>query len=110
MSNLLGSTLGPYRILEQIGLGGMATVYKAYQPGMDRLVALKVLPQHYARDPRFVKRFEQEARVIAKLEYRNIVPVFDFGEQDGTAYLAMRYGCIWPVRPAGPRPAGHRPC
>ncbi|MBM3272504.1 hypothetical protein FJY94_04480 [Candidatus Kaiserbacteria bacterium] len=73
MPDLLGSTLGPYRILEQIGLGGMATVYKAYQPGMDRLVALKVLPQHYARDPRFIKRFEQEAKVIAKLEQRSVV-------------------------------------
>ncbi|MBM3272503.1 hypothetical protein FJY94_04475 [Candidatus Kaiserbacteria bacterium] len=102
-----GSTLGPYRILEQIGLGGMATVYKAYQPGMDRLVALKVLPQHYARDPRFVKRFEQEARVIAKLEHRNIVPVYDFGEQDGTAYLAMRYlqaGTVKEILSHGPLP------
>jgi len=109
MPDLLGSTLGPYRILEQIGLGGMATVYKAYQPGMDRLVALKVLPHHYARDPRFVKRFEQEARVIAKLEHRNIVPVYDFGEQDGTAYLAMRYlqaGTVKEILSHGPLPLG----
>ncbi len=107
MSDFLGSTLGPYRLLEQIGLGGMATVYKAYQPGMDRLVALKVLPSHYARDPRFLKRFEQEARVIAKLEHRNIVPVYDFGEQDGTAYLAMRYlqaGTVKNILSHGPLP------
>lgn len=91
MPNLIGSTLGPYRILEQIGLGGMATVYKAYQPGTERLVALKVMPDHYAHNPHFVQRFEQEARIIAKLEHRNIVPVFDFGTQDGTTYLVMRY-------------------
>ncbi len=91
MTDLIGSTLGPYRILEQIGLGGMATVYKAYQPGTERLVALKVMPDHYARNPQFVQRFEQEARIIAKLEHRNIVPVFDFGAQDGTTYLVMRY-------------------
>ncbi len=91
MPDILGSALGPYQILEQIGLGGMATVYKAYQPGMNRLVALKVLPEHYARDPRFVKRFKREAQVVAKLEHRNIIPVYDFGEQDGTTYLVMRY-------------------
>ncbi len=88
---MIGSTLGPYRILEQIGLGGMATVYKAYQPGMDRLVALKILPAHYANTPRFVQRFQQEARIIAKLEHRNIIPIYDFGSHDGTTYLAMRY-------------------
>ncbi|MEK7439938.1 MAG: serine/threonine-protein kinase, partial [Chloroflexota bacterium] len=91
MAELLGSTLGPYQILEQIGLGGMATVYKAYQPGMNRLVALKVLPEHYARDPRFVKRFEREAQVVAKLEHRNIIPIYDYGSHDNITYLAMRY-------------------
>ena len=91
MAELLGSTLGPYQILEQIGLGGMATVYKAYQPGMNRLVALKVLPEHYARDPRFVKRFEREAQVVAKLEHRNIIPIYDYGSHDDITYLAMRY-------------------
>ncbi len=91
MPSLLGSTLGPYQILEQIGLGGMATVYKAYQPGMNRLVALKVLPEHYARDPRFVKRFEREAQVVAKLEHRNIIPIYDYGSHNDITYLAMRY-------------------
>ncbi len=91
MPDLLGSTLGHYQILEQIGLGGMATVYKAYQPGMNRLVALKVLPEHYARDPRFVKRFEREAQVVAKLEHRNIIPIYDYGSHNNITYLAMRY-------------------
>ncbi len=91
MPDILGSTLGPYQILEQIGLGGMATVYKAYQPGMNRLVALKVLPEHYAHDPRFVKRFEREAQVVAKLEHRNIIPIYDYGSHNTTTFLAMRY-------------------
>jgi serine/threonine protein kinase len=86
-----GTTLGSYRIIEQIGLGGMATVYKAYQPSMERYVALKVLPQHYAHDPKFVQRFIREARIIAQLEHKNILPVYDFGEEAGITYLAMRY-------------------
>lgn len=86
-----GATLGPYRIIEQVGMGGMATVYKAFQPSMERYIALKVLPAHYARDPKFVQRFVHEARTIAKLEHRNILPVHDFGEENGVTYLAMRY-------------------
>jgi serine/threonine protein kinase len=86
-----GATLGAFRILHQIGEGGMAKVYKAYQPAMDRTVALKVLPEEYAEDPQFVERFIREARTIAALEHRNILPVFDFGEQDGITYMAMRY-------------------
>ncbi|MBI3242435.1 MAG: serine/threonine protein kinase [Chloroflexi bacterium] len=91
MADLIGTTLGSYRVLEQIGLGGMATVYKAYQPGVDRLVALKILPSHYAQDPLFVQRFEREARVIASLEHPGIIPIYDFGAQDGVSYLVMRY-------------------
>lgn len=86
-----GSNLGPFRILHQIGEGGMARVYKAYQPSVERYVALKVLPSHYADDPQFIERFIREARTIARLEHKNILPVFDFGEQDGITYLAMRF-------------------
>jgi serine/threonine protein kinase len=86
-----GMTLGAYRIISQIGKGGMATVYKAYQASMDRYVALKVLPQYHSEDPSFTQRFIQEARTIARLEHRNILPVYDFGEEDGVAYMAMRY-------------------
>ncbi len=88
---MIGRTLGNYRITEQIGMGGMATVYKAYQPSMERTVALKVLPEHYARDRKFVQRFMQEAKVIARLEHPHILPVYDFGEEKGITYLAMRY-------------------
>mgnify|MGYP001590159845 CR=1 FL=1 len=88
---MIGQTLGPYRIVEQIGLGGMATVYKAYHAAMDRFVAVKVLPPNMAHDPAFVARFAQEARTIAKLEHPYILPVYDSGSQEGTAYLVMRY-------------------
>lgn len=86
-----GQMLGAYRIVSQIGVGGMATVYKAYQSSMDRNVAIKVLPQQLAESEEFVKRFQQEARIIANLEHPYILPVFDYGEEDGTAYFVMRY-------------------
>jgi len=91
MANLIGQTLGGYRIVEQIGLGGMATVFKAYQPSIDRYVALKLLSTHLTQDPTFVKRFRQEAKVIARLEHARILPVYDHGEQDGYLYLVMRF-------------------
>ncbi len=88
---MIGRTLGGYRVIEQIGLGGMATVYKAYDPGTDRFVALKVLPEHYSKDPTFRERFQREAKAIAKLEHPRILPIFAYGEEDGAAYLVMRY-------------------
>jgi Tol biopolymer transport system component/predicted Ser/Thr protein kinase len=91
MSDLIGQTLGPYRIIEQIGIGGMATVYKAYQPSMDRYVAIKVLPALISRDPAFLKRFRRESKVVAKLEHKHILPVYDYGEQESLTYLVMRY-------------------
>ncbi len=78
---MIGRTLGSYRITEQIGIGGMATIYKAYQPSMECYVALKVLPEHYARDHKFVQRFMQEAKVIAKLEHPHILPVHVYGNE-----------------------------
>jgi serine/threonine protein kinase len=91
MNPYIGTTLGNYRILEQIGQGGMATVFKAYQPSMDRYVAVKVLPSHFTQDRGFLGRFNQEARTLARLEHPHILPVYDYGEQDGTTYLVMRY-------------------
>ena len=91
MNPYIGTTLGPYRILEQIGQGGMATVFKAYQPAMDRYVAIKVLPAHFTQDESFLGRFTQEARTLARLEHPYILPVYDYGEQEGTTYLVMRY-------------------
>jgi serine/threonine protein kinase len=92
MDNLQsGQMLGPYRIITQIGKGGMANVYKAYQPSVDRYVAIKVLPSQLAESQEFATRFHQEARIIAKLEHPHILPVFDYGESDGVAYFVMRY-------------------
>lgn len=86
-----GQNLGPYRIIGQIGQGGMATVYRAYHAAMDRDVAVKILPRQLAEEPEFLTRFQQEARTIARLEHVRILPVYDFGESDGLTYLVMRY-------------------
>lgn len=86
-----GQNLGPYRIIAQVGQGGMATVYRAYHAAMDRYVAVKVLPSQLAESPEFVGRFQQEARTIAKLEHARILPVYDYGESAGLTYLVMRY-------------------
>ena len=91
MQHYIGKTIGTYQIVEQIGRGGMATVFKAYQPSMDRYVAIKILPSHFTEDASFMGRFTQEARTLARLEHPHILPVHDYGEQDGTTYLVMRY-------------------
>jgi tRNA A-37 threonylcarbamoyl transferase component Bud32 len=91
MADLVGRTLGHYEIIEEIGRGGMAVVYRAYQPSMDRPVAIKVLPRQFTHDPTFASRFEREAKTIAALEHSAIVPVHDYGEYEGQPYLVMRY-------------------
>jgi serine/threonine protein kinase len=88
---LIGKTLGQFEILEAIGQGGMALVYKARQPAMNRSVALKVLSSPMTVNPAFLARFKQEAQMIASLEHTHILPVYDLGEQDGWVYIAMRY-------------------
>ena len=87
-----GSNAGPYRIVEPLGRGGMASVYKAYEAKLDRYVALKVLPREFLHDPNFAQRFRQEAQVIAKLEHPNIVPIYADGieEAEGIPWMAMR--------------------
>jgi len=86
-----GQNVGPYRILEQLGQGGMATVYKAYHPALDRYVAIKVLHPAFREDPSFTARFTREARVVAKLEHPHIVPIYDFSEFEGQPYLVMKF-------------------
>jgi serine/threonine protein kinase len=88
---LAGQTLGQYRLIEKIGRGGMATVYKAYEPSLDRYVAVKVLSGYVALDPGFVARFEREAKAIAKLDHPNILPVYDYGREGDITYIAMKY-------------------
>ena len=86
-----GQTLGPYRIIDKIGRGGMATVFKAYHATMDRNVAIKILPEHMAEVAGFRERFEREAKVVAKLQHPHILPVFDYGVDGDTSYLVMPY-------------------
>jgi serine/threonine-protein kinase len=86
-----GENVGPYRIIEQLGQGGMATVFKAYHPNLDRYVAIKVLHPAFKQDPQFLERFQREARVVAKLDHPNIVPVFDYADHDGQSYLVMKF-------------------
>ena len=88
--NLIGKTLGQYQIVEQIGQGGMATVFKAYQPTLDRYVAVKALLAQQALATGFYERFMHEARTVARLNHPNILPIIDFGQQDGTSYIVMK--------------------
>jgi serine/threonine protein kinase len=94
MSNLIGQSLGRYHILEQLGEGGMATVYKAYDTRLEREVAIKVI-RRGAFPPdqleHMLKRFEREAKSLAKLSHPNIVGVIDYGEYEGAPYLVMVY-------------------
>jgi hypothetical protein len=83
--------LGIYEVLEPLGRGGMADVYKGRHPRLDRTVAIKVLPANLAHEADFRARFEREARAIAALKRPNIVQVFDFGEADGAYYMVMEY-------------------
>jgi basic membrane protein A len=83
--------IGRYEIKEELGRGGMAIVYHAYDPHFERDVAVKVLPHEFLFEPTFRTRFEREARTIAALEHPAIVPVHDFGEDEGRLFLVMRY-------------------
>ncbi|HEY74863.1 MAG TPA: protein kinase [Thermoflexia bacterium] len=87
----IGEAVGPYRIVEKLGQGGMATVFKAYHPALDRYVAIKVLHPAFQTDPHFLARFQREARIVAKLDHPNIVPIYDFAEHRGHPYLVMRF-------------------
>ncbi len=86
-----GDALGPYQIIGQVGQGGMATVYKALQPKLDRYVAIKVMHAAFTDDHNFHARFEREARIVAKLEHPNIVPIYDYSDDAKTPYLVMKF-------------------
>jgi serine/threonine protein kinase/Tfp pilus assembly protein PilF len=88
---VVGESIGPYRITKQLGVGGMATVWKAYHPALDRYVAIKVLHPSFKEDPQFTTRFQREARIVAKLIHPHIVPIYDFSQHEGMSYLVMRY-------------------
>lgn len=91
MSFISGETVGPYKIQEQLGQGGMATVYKAYHPALDRYVAIKVMDAALSKEQDFIERFKREARVIAKLDNAHIVPVYDFDEHNGQPYIVLKF-------------------
>jgi tRNA A-37 threonylcarbamoyl transferase component Bud32/thioredoxin-like negative regulator of GroEL len=86
-----GENVGAYRIVDQLGQGGMATVYKAYHAALDRYVAIKVMHAAFLEDPNFLARFQREARIVAKLDHPHIIPIYDYAEHNGQPYLVMRF-------------------
>jgi hypothetical protein len=107
MEDLSGRQFGPYRIVEPLGEGGMATVYKAYQASTDRYVALKILPPYFTHDRTFAARFEQEAKIVARLQHPHILPVFDFGRDGDFTYIVMPFietGSLADLLETGPLP------
>jgi len=87
----IGSQIAGYRLEGQIGRGGMAVVYRAYDPRLDRYVALKILAPGLALDDAFRQRFIRESRAAAAVDHPNIIPVFDGGEANGVLFIAMRF-------------------
>ncbi len=105
MKDLTGTRLGQYEIVERLGGGGMAVVYRAIQQPLGREVALKALSSELFQDEGFVKRFESEAKTLAKLDHPNILPIYDFEVLEGTAFLTMpliRGGTLRDILNRGP--------
>src|SRR5215213_9631485 len=90
VQSLTGQKIGQYELQELLGIGGMSAVYHAYQRPLDRHVAIKVLPESLVKEHEFVKRFLLEAKIVAKLEHPNIVPIYDYGTNKGITYVVMR--------------------
>jgi serine/threonine-protein kinase len=90
VQNLSGQTLGQYELRELLGAGGMGAVYRAFQSGLDRFVAVKVLSAALVTDKDYIERFTREAKTSAALEHPHIVPVYDYGTQGGISYVVMR--------------------
>ena len=88
--SLAGTNVGNYKIVDVLGAGGMATVYRAMQTNIEREVAIKVMAEAFSRQPDFVERFKREAELFAKLEHPHILPIYDYGDDDGYLYLVLR--------------------
>ncbi len=86
---MVGSTISHYKILSELGRGGMGVVYKATDTKLERTVALKFLAAHAIEDPEHKARFVREAKAAARLDHQNICPVYEIDEADGQTFLAM---------------------